>query len=109
MDEALNKILKKMDDNNKARAEQAAKNPQSQKKTITRAEVMKHNKPNDFWVILKTKVYNISNFPSEHPGGQSVLTRFMGTGQDAWPDFEEAEHSKRALNRLKQFYIGELE
>ena len=42
-------------------------------KTFSRAEVAKHNKKGDLWLVVDTAVYNLSKFP--HPGGEGVLVR----------------------------------
>jgi cytochrome b involved in lipid metabolism len=38
-------------------------------KLISMQEVAKHNKMNDCWVAIHGKVYNVSDFLPEHPGG----------------------------------------
>lgn len=37
-------------------------------KGITIQEVAKHNKPNDCWIIIQGKVYDVTSFLKEHPG-----------------------------------------
>ena len=39
----------------------------------SRAEVSKHNIPEDAWVIFQKKVYNVTKFLDEHPGGSDIL------------------------------------
>ncbi|PAV16666.1 hypothetical protein PNOK_0828600 [Pyrrhoderma noxium] len=56
-------------------------------KTFTREEVEKHNKPDDLWVIIDSKVYNLSRFKDLHPGGLSVLLDEEIAGQDATEAF----------------------
>ena len=101
MDAAMAKILAKMESQNKqkaAAAQAAAQNSPPKKKGYTVKEVLKHNKKNDFWIILDSKVYNVTRFYSDHPGGSAVLLNFLGTGVDAKNDFEDADHSKKARN-----------
>ncbi|KAJ7773186.1 acyl-CoA dehydrogenase [Mycena metata] len=52
-------------------------------KQFTAEEVNKHNKPGDLWVIIDSKVYDLSKFASMHPGGVSVLLDEDVAGQDA--------------------------
>ncbi|KAF8071701.1 peroxisomal acyl-CoA-dehydrogenase [Lyophyllum atratum] len=54
---------------------------------ITREEVSKHNKPDDLWVIIDAKVYDLTRFKNMHPGGASVLLEPDIAGQDATETF----------------------
>jgi predicted heme/steroid binding protein len=39
----------------------------------TLAEVAKHNKEGDCWLVIEGNVYDVSKFLDEHPGGEEVL------------------------------------
>lgn len=39
-------------------------------KTFTKEEVGKHNTAEDCWIIVHNKVYDVTKFLSEHPGGK---------------------------------------
>lgn len=41
----------------------------SDEQKITAAEVAKHNSPNDCWILVNGKVYDLTKFAPEHPGG----------------------------------------
>merc|ERR1712063_105936 len=51
----------------------------------TMEEVKKHNTKADCWVILNGKVLNVTNFLSEHPGGELAILTFAG--KDATEEF----------------------
>ena len=47
--------------------------------TYTEEEVKKHNTVKDCWVIYKKKVYNVTDFAPDHPGGSELLTDEAGS------------------------------
>lgn len=68
--------------------------------------INQHDKPNDLWMIIYNRVYDITNFSCDHPGGAEVL--FDCGGCDATEAFDEVGHSIDALNMLNPYYIGNL-
>lgn len=74
---------------------------------ISRSEVAKHCKEDDCWIIINSKVYNVSAFLSDHPGGPEII--LDQAGKDATEDFEDTGHSPAARETLKKFYVGEAE
>ncbi|KAF5901287.1 cytochrome b5-like [Clarias magur] len=75
-------------------------------KFFTREEVHAHNMSKDAWLIIHDKVYDITRFLEEHPGGEEVLLEQAGS--DATESFEDVGHSTDAREMLQQYYIGEL-
>uniref|UniRef100_A0A4W5Q2W1 Cytochrome b5 type B n=1 Tax=Hucho hucho TaxID=62062 RepID=A0A4W5Q2W1_9TELE len=75
-------------------------------KYYTLEEIKAHNMGNDTWLIIHDKVYNITSFLEEHPGGEEVLVEQAGA--DATESFEDVGHSTDAREMLIQYYIGEL-
>ncbi|KAH7430367.1 hypothetical protein KP509_09G095800 [Ceratopteris richardii] len=59
------------------------------------------------WVLIGGKVYDVTRFLVEHPGGDDVI--LSATGKDATDDFEDVGHSKTARDMLKDYYIGEMD
>ncbi|EMS68958.1 Cytochrome b5 isoform 1 [Triticum urartu] len=57
-------------------------------------EVRKHSQRKDCWLIISGKVYDVTPFMEEHPGGDEVL--LACTGKDATADFEDIGHSDAA-------------
>ena len=48
------------------------------KKTYTRADVALHKEPDDLWIILHGRVYNVTKWAETHPGGKQVLRNYGG-------------------------------
>ena len=48
-------------------------------KTFTMAEVNKHNTQDDLWLLIDGKVYDVTKFFDEHPGGGDTLLQSTGT------------------------------
>jgi len=45
---------------------------------ITLAEVQKHNSQGDSWTVIHGKVWDITEWIPEHPGGAAVLSQYAG-------------------------------
>ncbi|KAK8686497.1 hypothetical protein V6N13_125521 [Hibiscus sabdariffa] len=70
-------------------------------------EVANHNKIKDCWLIISGKVYDVTPFMDEHPGGGEVL--LSATAKDATNDFEDIGHSDYARGLMEKYYIGEID
>ncbi|PYH89745.1 mitochondrial cytochrome b2 [Aspergillus ellipticus CBS 707.79] len=55
-------------------------------KVFDAAEVAKHNTPESCWVILYGKVYDVTDFLSEHPGGSRIILKLAG--KDATEEYD---------------------
>ncbi|XP_007190014.2 cytochrome b5 isoform X5 [Balaenoptera acutorostrata] len=75
-------------------------------KYYTLEEIQKHNDSKSTWLILHYKVYDLTKFLEEHPGGEEVLRE--QAGGDATENFEDVGHSTDARELSKTFIIGEL-
>ncbi|CAH2351980.1 cytochrome b5 [[Candida] railenensis] len=75
-------------------------------KVFTLKDIANHDSPNDLWMVIYNKVYDITDFVSEHPGGAEVM--FDCGGIDATIAFEDVAHSDVALSMLDPYYVGEL-
>jgi len=72
---------------------------------INSADVAKHNTKNDCWVIINGRVYDVTAFLPDHPGGDVLLE---GAGRDATQLFEDNLHSEEARKILQRYIVGEL-
>ncbi|MBU0731705.1 cytochrome b5 domain-containing protein [Patescibacteria group bacterium] len=73
--------------------------------SFTLKVINQHNTPENCWIAINNKVYDVTNFIESHPGGDSIL---QGCGQVATDLFEEKDHSQRANELLADYYIGDL-
>ncbi|RDX87794.1 hypothetical protein CR513_30692, partial [Mucuna pruriens] len=76
-------------------------------KVYTLAQVSEHNNSKDCWLIIDGKVYNVTKFLDDHPGGDDVL--LSATGKDATDDFEDVGHSDSARAMLNDLYVGDID
>ncbi|KAH9619634.1 hypothetical protein KSS87_011171 [Heliosperma pusillum] len=76
-------------------------------KVFTLAEVAEHNSNKDCWLVIGGKVYNVTKFLEDHPGGDDVL--LSATGKDATDDFEDVGHSSTARAMMDEMYVGEID
>jgi len=73
---------------------------------ITRAALSDHSKREDVWMSLHGKVYDVTKYLEDHPGGEEVL--LDRAGKDGTEDFEDVGHSNEARKTLTKYEVGEL-
>ncbi|KAJ3798294.1 acyl-CoA dehydrogenase/oxidase [Lentinula aff. detonsa] len=56
-------------------------------RTLTFEEVKKHNSDGDLWIVIDSKVFDLSDFADLHPGGPNVLYAEGVAGRDATDAF----------------------
>lgn len=73
----------------------------------TLAQVQTHNTNTDCWTTINNKVYNLTNFITSHPGGQSAISNLCGiNGTTAFSNMHSGNST--AINQLANYYIGDL-
>jgi hypothetical protein len=75
-------------------------------KLIGPKELAAHNTKEDCWLLIRGKVYNLTEFLSIHPGGQSILLHHAGT--DATNAFNDVPHSSRAHGMMSKYVCAEM-
>ncbi|KAG7148255.1 Cytochrome b2 like protein [Verticillium longisporum] len=79
----------------------------SEKPIITLDNLNKHNSSSDCWISVHNKVWDITDFIGEHPGGPSVLLRCAGS--NATKSFDQV-HAPDIIEELpKEKFKGFLE
>lgn len=78
--------------------------PSDTPRSITLAEVEQHVTHDDLWLVIDGKVYDVSEYMDDHPGGGEILLN--AAGKDGTDDFEDVGHSADARARLKKLEIG---
>ena len=73
---------------------------------ITKEELSQHKDGQSCWLAIHDKVYDVTRFLKEHPGGVDVLLEQAGSS--ASEPFENVGHSTDARELLENYQIGEL-
>ncbi|GAB4837097.1 hypothetical protein Ancab_002008 [Ancistrocladus abbreviatus] len=73
------------------------------KKYISEEELKIHNKRGDIWISIQGKIYNVSEWVKDHPGGEQPLLNLAG--QDVTDAFL-AFHPGSAWRYLDKFFTG---
>ncbi|CAM8950215.1 unnamed protein product [Rhodiola kirilowii] len=73
------------------------------RKYISEEELKKHSKAGDLWISIQGKIYDVSNWSKDHPGGDTPLLNLAG--QDVTDAFV-AYHPTSAWQYLDKFFNG---
>ncbi|EAU29260.1 cytochrome b5 [Aspergillus terreus NIH2624] len=73
---------------------------------FTLEEIEAHKSKTDLWVAIHGKVYDVTKYTKDHPGGVDVLVDVAG--QDATEAYEDVGHSEDANEILETYLIGTL-
>ncbi|KAL1915641.1 uncharacterized protein VTP21DRAFT_6400 [Calcarisporiella thermophila] len=72
-------------------------------------QIAEHNTHKSCWVIYRDKVYDLTSFVTDHPGGtELILARAGEDVTTVMSDPLEHEHSDAAYSILEEFCIGQL-
>lgn len=76
-------------------------------KVIRMKEVEAHHRDSDnIWTVIHGKVYDMTKFLDEHPGGGEILLE--NAGLDSSEQFDDVGHSSDAKEMLDDLYVGDL-
>ncbi|KAJ4170665.1 fatty acid alpha-hydroxylase [Fusarium falciforme] len=75
--------------------------------TFTRAEVEAHNSKTSCYVSIGNKVYDVTDFADDHPGGADLVLDYAGRDIEAiLKDPDSHEHSEAAYDVLDDSLVG---
>merc|ERR1712087_453880 len=76
------------------------------KRKYTASEVASHNSTTDLWIIVDGKVYDVTEYVGEHPGGDAIA---KNAGGDATEGMHGPQHPSRVFDMLVDYHIGDLQ
>lgn len=68
--------------------------------------IAKHNSQSDCWQVIDDKVYDMTKYIPQHPGGRNKIISWCG--KDATKIFD-LQHQPKTKKILPQYYIGDLQ
>jgi cytochrome b involved in lipid metabolism len=77
---------------------------------LSMAELAKHNSASSCWLLISGKIYDVTSYMDQHPGGSGTIISHCG--QDATVAYDTKDrgrpHSSQATDMLSSYYIGDL-
>uniref|UniRef100_A0A034VVW9 cytochrome b5 n=1 Tax=Bactrocera dorsalis TaxID=27457 RepID=A0A034VVW9_BACDO len=68
--------------------------------------VAQHDEYSDCWIVIYDRVYDVTQFLRDHPGGEDIIMEHAG--RDATLAFHGTGHSRSAIEQMGDYLIGEL-
>lgn len=68
--------------------------------------VAQHDEYSDCWIVIYDRVYDVTQFLRDHPGGEDIIMEHAG--RDATLAFHGTGHSRSAIEQMSDYLIGEL-
>eukprot|EP00762_Andalucia_godoyi_P003793 ANDGO_08505.mRNA.1 Cytochrome B5-like protein len=66
-------------------------------------EISKHTSETDAWIAINGKVYEVSSWIDNHPGGRVILDH---AGTDASKAFFGSQHPASVHSLIDKYFIG---
>jgi 4-hydroxysphinganine ceramide fatty acyl 2-hydroxylase len=75
----------------------------------TAEDVSAHRSTGSCWISRKGKVYDVTAFLPDHPGGDDFILKYAGQAvDDAMADPNEHQHSDSAFEMMEEYFVGRL-
>lgn len=71
---------------------------------FTLDQVSQHASYDDCWIVIFDRVYDVTDFLREHPGGEYIIME--SAGRDATIPFRGTRHGKDSYQMLSKYLIG---
>jgi cytochrome b involved in lipid metabolism len=78
--------------------------PDTGLRILSLEDVSYHCLPEDAWMVVYDKVYDVTEYLRRHPGGEEVMQEYVG--YDATMAFRGVGHSAAATRIMNKFLIG---
>ena len=72
----------------------------------TAAQVATHDSEDDLWVVIDGKVYDLTEYVHEHPGGSEAIAK--NAGKDVTVGFNGPQHPSRVFDIVEDYRVGTL-
>lgn len=79
--------------------------------TLSMVELIKHNSAQSCWLLISGKIYDVTTFLGQHPGGEQTILQTCGTDATVAYNTKDGRgrpHSASANAMLAAYYIGDL-
>lgn len=72
-------------------------------------DVQRHNSESSCWITRDGKVYDVTGFLNDHPGGEDYILQYAGKDvREIMQNAEQHDHSSSAYDMLEEYVIGRL-
>ncbi|KAJ5099524.1 FMN-dependent dehydrogenase-domain-containing protein [Penicillium argentinense] len=73
---------------------------------VSTQEIAQHAQPDDIWIVVNGKVYDVTKFAPEHPGGAEVIYQFAGRNAS---QTYNSTHSPALIKDIDECIVGDLD
>lgn len=76
---------------------------------FTREDLVDHSNTSSCWISRNGKVYDVTSFLQDHPGGDDLILNYAGKDVgEIMKNPDEHDHSDSAYEMLEEYCIGRL-